>query len=432
MKLEEELRAAMHARLDAARVRALDARALDARVDHRRRRRTRARTIALVAATGSLALGIGFVANEFADAPAGPVAPAPSSPVDGTPIHEPGQPIPLDAIPEGVSAHRLGDLRVFIVRDGNDVTVFDTDIQHQPGEGHLWWCPNERVFAAPAHGELFDARGRYLAGPAARGLTTLPATVRDNVVRIDLEGTPGASRGPESAELPAGYADGDRAWNTGPGSFCDAPLTSRPMTFAIPGPDDFTIPFDAIPEGTSLHHVPALVEGADARAERTPGEPIFIVRDGRHITVFAAVVPDHPNRGSLFWCPAEGVFGSPPDGELYDTTGRVIGDTANRGLLRINSYLGDEQLIIDPLTRQPGLAVRRHPSAEPMPVGYTGAWNPAQETTFCLSPLIGGYLGASPEPLHAPLWPAALAIGVGIAAFAIGMIWLRRRRLMVR
>jgi len=208
---------------------------------------------------------------------------------------------------------------------------------------------------------------------------------------------------------------------------------SGPSSPAIPGPDEFTIRFDQIPEGTSLHHIPALAVGAREDLAGRTGEPLFIVRDGRHITVFAAEVPDHENEGSLFWCPNEGVFGSPPNGELYDATGRVIGDTAYRGLIRINSRLGDDELLIDPLTRQPGLAVQRHPSSMPVPADYHGRWNPATETTFCTSPLIGARLGGrSLETTRGPIWPAALAITIGILVLVGGLAWFRRRHRTAR
>jgi hypothetical protein len=58
--------------------------------------------------------------------------------------------------------------------------------QHLPGE-RLWWCPDEKVFVSPSHGELFGANGHYLAGPASRDLDR--ATVTDDAsgkLAVDL------------------------------------------------------------------------------------------------------------------------------------------------------------------------------------------------------------------------------------------------------
>ena len=53
-------------------------------------------------------------------------------------------------------------------RDGRFIAFVDD--AHHMGQERLWWCPVERVFAAPTHGEMFDADGSYLAGPATRDL----------------------------------------------------------------------------------------------------------------------------------------------------------------------------------------------------------------------------------------------------------------------
>lgn len=91
----------------------------------------------------------------------------------------------LRTIPSGVSARRVGRVDVFLARDGQQITAFVNSAQHLPGE-KIWWCPKEQVFAAPTHGEMFDAQGRRLGGPAFRDLDRLAVSVgQDGAVSID-------------------------------------------------------------------------------------------------------------------------------------------------------------------------------------------------------------------------------------------------------
>lgn len=129
--------------------------------------------------------------------------------------------VPLARVPEGVSVQHVGSREVFVRRQGDDVTVFDTNVQHLPTERTLWWCPDEQVFASPTHAELFDADGRAIGGPARAGLDRLPVTVQDG--RVTIRSTPWIQdrRGNrQSSDLGQGPA----GWATGPGSFCNGAL----------------------------------------------------------------------------------------------------------------------------------------------------------------------------------------------------------------
>lgn len=133
--------------------------------------------------------------------------------------------VELSSIPEGVSARRVDGTPVFIVRDDRAFTVFLTDPQHLPGEHVLWWCPSERLFASPTHGELFDERGRAVVDtPAARGLSRLEATVRGGTLFINVEGRVESTAPRQPRSVPA--AEGGEPWDSGPGSFCYAPIRS--------------------------------------------------------------------------------------------------------------------------------------------------------------------------------------------------------------
>jgi hypothetical protein len=122
----------------------------------------------------------------------------------------------LRDIPFGVSVLEFGTTPTFVVRDGVSVRVFLTNAQDLPGEDALWWCPQEKVFAAPTHGEVFGPDGEALGGPAQRGLNELYVQVSAGRVIAHLDqirlGTP-RDRSRE-------YRASDGAWDSGPGSFC--------------------------------------------------------------------------------------------------------------------------------------------------------------------------------------------------------------------
>jgi nitrite reductase/ring-hydroxylating ferredoxin subunit len=92
----------------------------------------------------------------------------------------------LDSLPEGVTAHTIQGVPVFLVsRHSRDVKGYLDAAQHLANE-QLWWCPAEEVFVSPFHGELFDAEGHLLAGPAVRDLDRVAVTVTTTgVVVVD-------------------------------------------------------------------------------------------------------------------------------------------------------------------------------------------------------------------------------------------------------
>ena len=140
---------------------------------------------------------------------------------DTPPAKPPSLVLPLVDLPEGVSVRHVGAREVFVVRHGDKVTVFDTDVHHLPGERALWWCPDEQVFASPTHAELFDANGHAIGGPAVVGLDRLPVHVQSGTVTI---GSRPLIRGARLNAQTSQLGEGPAAWDTGPGSFCDRPL----------------------------------------------------------------------------------------------------------------------------------------------------------------------------------------------------------------
>ena len=95
--------------------------------------------------------------------------------------------IRLDAIPEGTSVQRLAEHSVFVVRHGDAFNAFLSDVRHLPGDSTLWWCPHERQFASPTHGEFFTEDGKILGGPARGDLNRLTVGVRQG--RLVSDGT---------------------------------------------------------------------------------------------------------------------------------------------------------------------------------------------------------------------------------------------------
>lgn len=129
----------------------------------------------------------------------------------------------LDTVPGGVSVHRMDDGDVFLARDGQHVVAFVDSAQHMPRE-KLWWCQTEHVFAAPTHGETFDAQGHHIGGPASRDLDRLAVTVRpDGKITIDSSKVLAGAAPPTPFPRPAGIPDLAAQW---PPGFCRSHLAA--------------------------------------------------------------------------------------------------------------------------------------------------------------------------------------------------------------
>jgi Rieske Fe-S protein len=131
--------------------------------------------------------------------------------------------VSLQAIPSGVSARRVGNVHVFLARDGEQVLAFVNSAQHMPGE-KIWWCPKEQVFAAPTHGETFDAQGRHIGGPASRDLDRLAVTLGPNgKVSIDSSKVLAGLATAAPYSRPEGVPDLAAEW---PPGFCSSHIAS--------------------------------------------------------------------------------------------------------------------------------------------------------------------------------------------------------------
>jgi Rieske Fe-S protein len=129
---------------------------------------------------------------------------------------------PLDTVPEGVSLVDVDGQPVFLAREGKEVTAFIADVRHLAGEP-LWWCPADRVFVAPTHGEHFDAAGRRIAGPSRGDLNRFPTRIEGSDLLIDpTQVIVGPS--PDDTGASAGTFDG--RWGTTPETYCVGALRS--------------------------------------------------------------------------------------------------------------------------------------------------------------------------------------------------------------
>ena len=91
-----------------------------------------------------------------------------------------------------MSAEALEEADVAYVRNAG-VFVVDTDAgpvalaEASPHLGHpLLFCASADAFQGE-HGEVFDRRGFYVAGPASRGMDRVAVRVEDALVQVDLD-----------------------------------------------------------------------------------------------------------------------------------------------------------------------------------------------------------------------------------------------------
>lgn len=83
----------------------------------------------------------------------------------------------------------------------------------------LQFCRSSQTFIG-THGEVFDRRGFYLDGPAARGMDRVAVQASEGMVQVDAdEVTPGPPRGAGPPEEPAGPQ-------------CELPAPDAPAGFA--------------------------------------------------------------------------------------------------------------------------------------------------------------------------------------------------------
>jgi nitrite reductase/ring-hydroxylating ferredoxin subunit len=92
---------------------------------------------------------------------------------------------------------------IYVVYDEGEVRALSADAQHVGDD--VEFCASSQLFESPAHGEKFDIRGFYYAGPGQRGLERYRTRVEGDGVFIDFEHPiEGAERGAGPPRDPAG------------------------------------------------------------------------------------------------------------------------------------------------------------------------------------------------------------------------------------
>jgi hypothetical protein len=106
---------------------------------------------------------------------------------------------PVGDLRGGVTAATLQVSPTFVYKAGARVIVFRPFAPDSPIP--VGWCSSQGFFEDPETGSKFGPDGRYLAGPATRGLDRLRSTVVDGVLQVAPgDVTDGPARG---AEVPA-------------------------------------------------------------------------------------------------------------------------------------------------------------------------------------------------------------------------------------
>jgi hypothetical protein len=103
---------------------------------------------------------------------------------------------------EGAGVAYIRNAGVFVVATNRGPVALSAKSPHL--DHGLQFCRSSETFIG-THGEVFDRRGFYVAGPAPRGMDRVAVRATDGMVQIDAdEVTPGPPRGTGPPEEPAG------------------------------------------------------------------------------------------------------------------------------------------------------------------------------------------------------------------------------------
>ena len=162
-----------------------------------------------IAIAGLAGLGLAWLIPKGGDAPVSP-GPAPTG------ASQPGltaEQVPLDRIPQGISFHAAGEVRVFLSRSGETVIGF-LGRSTASGDGSVWWCPRNSSFENGDGMVRYDRDGRALLGTAPRDLDRVRVLVTAGMATIFPQnvtaGAPAAPGSLSGERLPAPCAAAER------------------------------------------------------------------------------------------------------------------------------------------------------------------------------------------------------------------------------
>jgi nitrite reductase/ring-hydroxylating ferredoxin subunit len=96
---------------------------------------------------------------------------------------------------------------VVIAREGRVLAFSDRSPHEVGGVESFTYCPSSGQFEGP-HGEKWDWQGRYVGGPAPRGLDRIGVKVENGEVFVDPDDlTQGASRASEALGADGPFCD---------------------------------------------------------------------------------------------------------------------------------------------------------------------------------------------------------------------------------
>jgi hypothetical protein len=159
-----------------------------------------------VALAGLAGLGLAWLIPK-----GGGEAPAPMpTPIVSNPSGVTAVTVPLDLIPQGVSFHPAGEVRVFVVRTGSTLTGFH-GVSTAAGDGPVFWCQRNVSFESADGAVRYDRDGRGLLATAPRDLDRVRVLVTaDRVTIFPRDVTPGAPASQENVRFPAPCSPSER------------------------------------------------------------------------------------------------------------------------------------------------------------------------------------------------------------------------------
>lgn len=113
----------------------------------------------------------------------------------------------LSDLQDSVVLHDV-DTRSFLIGREGKVLAFSAVSPHSPHPGESFtYCPSSGQFEGP-HGEKWDWQGRYVGGPAPRGLDRMDSKVENGEVFVDPDAIHrGPSRAGEALEADGPFCD---------------------------------------------------------------------------------------------------------------------------------------------------------------------------------------------------------------------------------
>lgn len=134
---------------------------------------------------------------------------------------------PLSEVPRGVSPASIQFTPMFLWRSGGTVIAlrpFSPDSQDA-----VAWCPAQGFFEDPVTGSKFGPDGRYLAGPAPRGLDRYQSKLVGGVLQVAPDVTiAGGAHGAEVSPLSLPACDWQHAIFAPNVALPNAPPTPEP------------------------------------------------------------------------------------------------------------------------------------------------------------------------------------------------------------